>query len=148
MKVILLEDVKNVGKKDQILEVSDGYANNYLFKRKLAVQYSKTSNERLNKELDAREKKEEQLIKEMSKLKEKLEQKTTTFKVQTGKNGQMFGQISVKQIKEELEKQNIELPKNSIQIIEPINSLGSHIIKVRLHKKIIANVKINVESIE
>ena len=102
MKVILLKDVKKQGKKDDIIEVSDGYANNYLIKNKLAVAYTKTSNQILNQELETRKEEEQKRIDEFNKIKAKLENKDITFKVKTGEHDRVFGNISTKQISDEL----------------------------------------------
>ncbi len=145
MKIILLQDVKKVGKKDQVLEVSDGYANNFLIKNKMAIQYTHGSIERLEKEIDTRGKKEEQLIKDMEKLKQKLEKDTILFQVAVGKEDKMFGKISSKQIKEELDKMGYSIEKNIIDIKVPIDYLGFHNVNINLHKKVVAKVKISVE---
>jgi len=145
LKVILLIDVKKVGKKDQILDVSDGYANNFLIKNKFAIHYTKGSQERLQTEIETRTLEEKNLIKEMEKVKSILEKTTLSFKVQTGKNDQIFGQISNKQIKDELTARGYDIKKNNIIINNPIDSLGFHNIKLQLHKKVEANLKISVE---
>ena len=104
MKVIMLEDVRKVGKKDEIIEVSDGYANNYLIKNKLAVQYTKRSKEVLDRELDAKQKEEDQKVAEYQEIKKQLENKIINFKVKTGVQDKVFGKISTKQIAEEIGK--------------------------------------------
>ena len=102
MKVIFLKDVKGQGKKDEIKEVKDGYAQNFLIKNGYAIKYTNRSNEILHNQIDDRNKKEEALIKECKKIKEKIEKENISFKVKTGKEGRVFGSISTKQFSEEL----------------------------------------------
>ena len=104
MRLILLTDVRKVGKKDDIIEVSDGYANNYLIKNKLAVPYTKRSKEVLDISLDKRKKEEEEKIAECNAIKNKLENKTFKFEVKTGTQDKVFGKISTKQIADLLKK--------------------------------------------
>lgn len=145
MKVILLKDVKKQGKKDQIIEVSDGYANNFLIKNGLAVKYTETSKNRLANEMEKRALDEKLLINECNMLKEKIEETPLTFKVKVGKNGKIFGTISSKQIAEELEKKHIIVDKKTIEINYPIDSLGNHQIDIKLHKNVIAKANITVK---
>ena len=116
MKVILLSDVRKVGKKDEIKEVSDGYANNYLIKNKLAVPYTKRSKEVLDTALNKRAELEEEKIKELNEVKQKLENKTFNFKVKTGAQDKVFGKISTKQIQEELKKTGYNIDKKCINL--------------------------------
>ena len=102
MKVILLKDVKKQGKKDEIINVSDGYANNYLIKNNLAVPVSKTSTNILNKELDKRQQEEDELILKCNLIKKEIENKEIKFKVKTGAMDKVFGNVSTKQISEKL----------------------------------------------
>ena len=145
MKVILLQDVKKQGKKDDILEVSDGYAKNFLIKNKLAVPYTKRSSEILDNQIETREIKELELIKECEILKKKLEALTLKFKVKTGKDDKVFGNISSKQISDELKNIGYEVDKKIISCDHEINSLGVHEVDVKLHKKVCARLKIMLE---
>ena len=144
MKVILLQDVKKQGKKDEIIEVSDGYATNFLFKNKLAVPYTKTSNKILKNEIDTRNKEEEKLIKECEIIKKKLEKENISFNVNSGKDGKIFGTVSNKQISEEFNKKGYKIDKKQIDVPIKIDSLGTYIINVNLHKKVVAKVNIKI----
>lgn len=144
MKVILLKDVKKQGKKDQVIDVSDGYANNFLIKQGLAVPYTTVNKNRLERELQHREDAEETLIKECNELKRKLELLTIKFTANTGKDGRMFGSISSKQIASELKNKGYDIDKKIISSDHPIDTLGTHIVKINLHKKVVADLKVSV----
>ncbi len=145
MKVILLNDVKNVGKKDQIVDVSIGYANNFLFPKKLAVAYSDKSLEILKQQEQARKDKEAQLKEDALKLKERLKDITLEFKVKVGKDSKIFGSISLKQVEEKLKSDfNITIDKRKFINKTPIDTLGTVILKNELYKGVIADIKIHV----
>lgn len=144
MKVILLKDVKKQGKKDQIINVSDGYAQNFLIKNGLAVKYTDGSKKVLDKQIDIRNAKEDALIKECEEIKTKIEKITLEFSVKTGKNGKVFGTISSKQIAEKLAQKDIIVDKKTINISSPIDNLGMHIVEINLHKKVTAKANIHV----
>ena len=142
MKVIFIKDVKGQGKKDEIKEVKDGYAMNFLIKNKYAVAYTEGSNKRLNNEIEERKIQNENDIKEANKLKEKLKKEKISFKVKTGAQDRVFGSISTKQIKEELDKLGYKIDKKKILIDTPISSLGHHFVKIELHKEVIAELEV------
>ncbi len=136
MKVILLKDVKKQGKKDDIIEVSDGYANNFLIKNGLAIKYTTGSKNKLEYEKDMKQKEEDKIVDELNKIKVEIEKKQIVFKAKIGKNGKMFGTISSKQISDELKKMGYNIDKKTIVIDHVIDSLGVHKIKCNVHKKV------------
>ena len=142
MKVILLKDVKKQGKKDDIIDVSDGYARNYLIKNNLAVPVTKRSKEVLDIAIEKRELEEEALVKSLNEIKNKLENKEISFVVKTGKEDKVFGVVSSKQISEELKKMGYDIDKKCIKIDGSISSLGTHEVLVSLHKKVSFKIKV------
>jgi large subunit ribosomal protein L9 len=145
MRVILLEDVKKVGKKGSVVEVSDGYGANFLLPRKLAVLATKTSLE-IKKTQDDNKAKEEELKKEKAiELKNKIKDLTVEVKAGIGKEGKLFGAISSKEIVEEYKKQfNIELDKRKFINFNPISSLGYTKIQIELYKEVIGTITVHV----
>ena len=145
MKVIFLKDVKGQGKKDDIKEVKDGYAENFLIKNGYAIKYSSRSKEILDNQIEDRNIKERELIKECEEIKKKLESKSYTFKVKSGKEGKVFGSVSSKQISDELNKLGFKIDKKKILLDGALTTLGYHNVKIELHKKVIAEIKIIME---
>ena len=145
MKVIFLKDVKGQGKKDEIKEVKDGYAMNFLIKNKYAVAYSETSNKILKNELEERKEKDKADRKNAEEVKKELEKLKIIFKVNTGAEDKVFGSVSTKQIKEELEKKGYKIDKKKIILDGAISSLGHHFVKVELYKDIFANLDIELK---
>ncbi len=144
MKVIFIKDVKGQGKRDEIKEVSDGYAKNFLIKNKYAVPANSTTLKKLNNSIETRKQEELELINKCNQIKNKMEKEKISFKVKTGKSDMMFGQISTKQIKEELNKKGYNVDKTQILLDHPITSLGVHNVEIELHKSVKAAIKINV----
>ena len=143
MKIILLKDIKKQGKAGDILDVKDGYGN-FLINSKSAVLATNASVSRLNRENKEKELKEEENIKNSEELKKKLESITLVFNVKTGENDKVFGSISPKQIVEELKNKGFNIDKKQIKIDGIISTLGFHFVNVELHKKVIANLKIEL----
>ncbi len=146
MKVILLQDVKKQGKKDEIIEVSEGYANNFLIKNGLALPANEGNKKQLNKQLEQRKQDEDALIKSCEELKGKLEHVNLEFFVKTGNDGRIFGNVSSKQIVDELKNNGYNVDKKKIMLDLPIDSLGVHNVKIELHKKVIAEIKVSVKA--
>lgn len=135
MKVIFTKDLKGQGKKGEIKEVKDGYAINFLIKNNYAIQATPTNIKDLERTNAKKALEENLLIKDMEVLKQKLEKEKIIFQAKTGKQDQMFGTISVKQIKEKLNNLGYNINKQNIKIDNPISSIGFHEIKIELHKK-------------
>ena len=135
MEVILLKDVKGLGKKDQVVSVNDGYANNFLFRNRLAVKSTKKSTEILAIQQENARIKEQEAVEEAKKLAVKLETLEVTFTAKVGKEGKTFGSISTKQIADELlNKFGIEIDKRKFIDKGPFESLGYYGLKIELHK--------------
>lgn len=143
MKIILIEDVRKQGKKGDILEVKDGYAN-FLIKNKQAVVASQAGLNRLQKENDAKKVQEEQNIKEAEKVKEKLEKEEFLFRVKTGAGDKVFGSVSPKQIADALKQKGFIIDKKQIKEKEALSTLGYHDVEVELHKKVSATIKVHL----
>ena len=145
MKVIFLKDLKGQGKKDEIKEVKDGYAENFLIKNGYAIKYTTRSKEILDIQIETRNENEKELIDKCNKIKDKMEKLTYTFKVKTGKEDKVFGAVSTKQIEEELSKNGFKVDKKKITTESNLSSLGFHKVKVELHPKVIANINVKLE---
>ncbi len=144
MKVIFLKDLRGQGKKNEIKDVSDGYATNYLIKNGYAVKYTKTSGDILSNQIKEFNLQEEENIKKATEIKNKLEKEEVKFNVKVGNNLKVFGSISTKQISEELKKLGYDIDKKIIKINEPLSSLGVHNVNISLHKNVNANLKVHL----
>ena len=143
MKVIFLKDLKGQGKKGEIKEVKDGYGN-FLIKNNVASLANEANLKHYNTVKSKQELEENLFIKECEKLKEQLEKLKINIKVKVGTQDRVFGSVSTKQIVTELKKLNYDIDKNKIKLDHPLSSLGTHVVNVELHKKVIANIKINL----
>ena len=146
MKVILLSDVKKVGKKGEIVEVSDGYGRNFLLNKKLAVLATKKSMEILDEQNLQHDLEEKQKEADAQALKKKLTKITLEFHVKTGEGGRVFGSVSTKQIVEQLQRVHaIKIEKRKFIDTDAITSLGYTDVKVDLYKnKVIGVIRVHV----
>lgn len=141
LKVIFIKDLKKQGRVNEVKEVSDGYAVNFLIKNGYAVKYTKTSSNILSQDIKNKEKMEEEAIKKANELKVLIEKIILEFKV-SANNGRVFGSISSKNIVEELRKKDINIDKKMIAIDGAISSLGTHVVIINLHKKVKAELRV------
>ncbi len=145
MKLILLEDVKSVGKKGELVNASEGYARNFLLPKKLAVEATKSNlnDYELKQKSEAKRKKEElEHAQEVAKV---LNDKVVTIRVKTGENGKLFGSVTNKEVAEEIIKQTgMELDKKKVSIGDPIKMLGERTAVIKLHPKVSAEVAIKI----
>ena len=145
MKVILLEDVKSLGKKDEIVNVSDGYARNMLLPKKLAVEANVKNVNDLKLKKANEEKVAKEVLEEAERLAKDLETKEVICNVKVGANGKIFGSVSSKEIADAAKKQlEVDLDKKKIVIDETIKSLGTYNVKLKLHPKVTGTLTVKV----
>ena len=142
MKVILLKDVKKVGKKGEIVEVSDGYARNFLIKQKLGVMPSDTAMNILSNQKKEEQAHQEELKKEAIELKKVIESQEFVFQVKANSDGKVFNSLSMNKLQDELAKKGITIDKRKIIDSEPITSLGYSNVNVELYKGVVATIKV------
>lgn len=146
MKVILLQDVKSVGKKGDMVELSEGYARNFILPKKLGVEANSTNMNNLklqkaNEEKIAKEQYEAALV-----LKEKVEEMLPKVNLKSGEGGKTFGSISSKEIVKAVQEQyKTEIDKKKIVMQDAIKSVGTHEVTVKLHPKVTATLRVKVE---
>lgn len=148
MKVLLLADVKNLGKKDDIVNVSDGYARNMLFPKKLAV----TATPKNMKDVELKKKNEARIeaehLKEAQKFAEELSSKEVTVGIKVGTGGRAFGSVSTKEIAEAAKNQlGVELDRKKMILDAPLREVGESSVQVRVHPKVTATLKVIVKEI-
>ena len=147
MKVILMEDIKGVGKKDQIINASDGYARNFLFPKNKAVEANKENLAKLKARENSRQYKKDQEKEKAQEIANKLSKIIIKIKVKVGENGKIFGGVASKEIVEILKKEhNIEIDKKKIELKETIKVLGKTNVRIRLYEGIYGNLKVDLIS--
>ena len=146
MQIVLLQDVKSLGKKGDVVKVNDGYARNYILPKKLGVEANAANLNDLKLQKANTEKIEAAKVAEAKALSEKLKDASVTLKIKTGEGGRTFGSVTGKEIAQAVKSElGIELDKKRIVLQEPIKSVGSHIVTVKLHKEVNAELQVKVE---
>ena len=141
MEVILLEDVRTLGKKGQIVKINDGYARNYVLPKKLGIEATPKN---LN-DLKLQKKREEKEAARAKELAASIEDKSVTLSMKTGEGGKTFGTISTKEIAVAAKEQlGLEVDKKKMKLDEPIKTLGTHIVALKLHKDVTARLTVKV----
>lgn len=145
MKVILLQDIKNVGKKDEIINANDGYARNFLFPKNLAVEATKDNLLKLQAKKDSKKHKKDLEIEEFKKQADKIKDITLEIKVKAGANGKIFGGVTAKEISEELKKQyKMEIDKKKISLKETIKNIGRFSADIKFGDGVNAKLTLNI----
>ena len=147
MKIVLLKDVKSLGKKGEIKMVADGYANNFLIKNGLARKADNTAINESKGRAEANDFHKEQERQKALKLKEILDKQTVTLKIKCGDNGKVFGSVTSKEIAQALKEKGIELDKKKIELKDPIKNTGIYKISAKIYANINANFQLVVENI-
>lgn len=145
MEVILLQDVKSLGKKGEIVKVNEGYARNFILKKKLGVEANATNLNDLKLQNANKEKIEKEKLDNAKELAEKIADMEIVVRIKTGAGDKVFGSISAKEVAEEVKKQQkIDIDKKKLVLTEPIKTLGTHMVKVKLHPQVTAELKVKV----
>lgn len=146
MKVILLEDVKALGKKGQVVEVSDGYAQNFILKKKLGVEATGVNMNDLKLQKAKEDKKAKELLEAAQQLAKVLEEKSVTVKIRAGEGGKAFGSVSTKEIAAAYKEQcAMEIDKKKIQLPDAIKTFGIHEVPVKLHPQVTGTLRVKVQ---
>ena len=147
MKVILKQDIKGVGKKDQVINAADGYARNFLLPRGLAVAADAGNMNTLKAKNDANSARKERDLKESKKLAEELKTKMITILVKAGNNGKLFGGVTSKEISEALKEQlNVNVDKKKVVLNEVIKQEGIFTVDLKLQEGVVAQIKVAVKA--
>jgi large subunit ribosomal protein L9 len=148
MKVILKEDIKNLGTMGSVVEVADGFGRNYLIPKNLAVEANPKNLKRLEHEKNIILAKAKKIRKEAEELAAKLSGMLLSIEAQCGEEGRLFGSVTTMDIAEALAKQGIEIDKRKIVLEEPIKRLGTYDISIKIHHDVTANMTVEVKKAE
>ena len=145
MKVILLQDVKTLGKKGQTVEVSDGYARNFILPKKLGIEANAKNMNDLKLQKAHEEKVAKEQLEEAKELAAKIEGLEVELSIKSGKDGRTFGSVSTKEIAQAFKEQHgIEIDKKKISLEEPIRTVGTSIVNIKLHREVTAKLNVRV----
>lgn len=145
MEVILLQDVKSLGKKGDIVKVSDGYARNMLLPKKLGVEKTAKTLNDLKLQKAAEEKHRQEVLAEAKALGEEIKKQSVTLKIKSGEGGRTFGSVSTKEIAIAMKEQlKLDVDKKKLVLPEPIRTLGTTIVPVRLHPEVTTELTVKV----
>ena len=149
MKVVLLKDVKNVGKRDDILTVSDGYARNFLFPQRLAAEATPGALKEIQRKRAAQDAREAELLTQAKQKAEELKDKVITLEVKCGEKGRLYGSVTSAEVAEALEKQHgVKVDKRKIDIGDPIREIGEKTISVWFYSGVTTPMKLDVRPIK
>ncbi|KRQ85971.1 50S ribosomal protein L9 [Caloramator mitchellensis] len=147
MKVILNADVKGVGKKGDVVNVSDGYARNFLFPRNLAIEATEGSLRQVQAQKAMEEQKKKEELQKAKELAKKISELTVELTVKAGENGKLFGSITSKDIAEQLKKQHgIEIDKKKIELDDAIKMAGVYNVEIKVYPEVSAKLKVNIKA--
>ena len=147
MKVILKDNIKGVGKKDEVINASDGYARNFLFPKNLAVEANSENMAKLKAKKDSQQFQKNQQKEEAEEIADKLSKIILKIRVKSGENGKIFGGVSAKEIAQELENSyQIKVDKKKIDLKETIKTLGMRTIQIKLFEGVVGTLKIDILS--
>ena len=145
MEVILLEDVKSLGKKGEIVKVNDGYARNFILPKKLGIEATAKNLNDLKLQKANEEKVAKQILEEAQAFAKELAEKKVELKIKAGKDGRSFGSVSTKEIAAAAKDQlGYEIDKKKMQLADPIRSAGTFIVPIKLHPKVMGELKVHV----
>lgn len=148
MEVILIQDVKSLGKKGDVVKVNDGYGRNYILPKKLGLEANKQNLYELEQQKAGEEKKQKEILDEAKEFGKQLEKITVKLSIKVGEGGKTFGSISTKEIATTVKEQfNIDIDRKKLQLSDPIKNTGTFTIVVKLHPQVTADLKVVVEAL-
>lgn len=146
MDIILTADVKALGKKGEIVKVSDGYARNFILPKKLGLEATPKNLNDLKLQKAAEAKKAQEILEEAQELAASIASKSVTLKIKSGEGGRTFGSVSTKEIAQALKEQlGLEIDKKKLVLADPLKNIGTFTVPIKLHPKVTAQLKVKVE---